>query len=33
VEMFLEALQRGSVRRKLEVLAGYETGETGVRVV
>ena len=33
VQMFLEALQRGSLRRKLEVLAGYETGETGVRVV
>ncbi len=33
VQAFLEALQRGSLRRKLEVLAGYETGETGVRVV
>ena len=33
VQMFLDALQKGSLRRKLEVLAGYETGETGVRVV
>jgi molybdate-binding protein/DNA-binding XRE family transcriptional regulator len=29
VQAFLDVLQRGSLRRKLEVLAGYDTSDTG----
>jgi molybdate-binding protein len=29
VEAFLDVLQRATLRRKLEVLAGYDTSETG----
>jgi molybdate-binding protein/DNA-binding XRE family transcriptional regulator len=32
VQTFLDVLQRATLRRKLEVLAGYDTSETGVRV-
>jgi molybdate-binding protein/DNA-binding XRE family transcriptional regulator len=32
VKAFLEVLQRASLRRKLEVLAGYDTSRTGVLV-
>jgi len=30
---FLDALQHAALRRKLEVLAGYDTSETGTLVV
>jgi len=30
VQSFLDVLQRASLRRKLEVLAGYDTAQTGV---
>jgi molybdate-binding protein len=30
VKAFLDVLQRATLRRKLEVLAGYDTSETGV---
>ena len=29
VQAFLDVLQRASLRRKLEVLAGYDTSDTG----
>ena len=29
VKAFLDVLQRATLRRKLEVLAGYDTSETG----
>ncbi|MBS1832145.1 MAG: molybdate metabolism transcriptional regulator, partial [Acidobacteria bacterium] len=29
VQMFLDVLQRSNLRRKLEVLAGYDTSQTG----
>ena len=32
VQAFLDVLQRAALRRKLEVLAGYDTSETGVQV-
>jgi molybdate-binding protein/DNA-binding XRE family transcriptional regulator len=32
VKVFLEVLQRATLRRKLEVLAGYDTSETGALV-
>lgn len=32
VKAFLDVLQRATLRRKLEVLAGYDTSETGVQV-
>ena len=32
VAAFLDVLQRASLRRKLEVLAGYDTSETGVQL-
>jgi molybdate-binding protein len=32
VKAFLDVLQRATLRRKLEVLAGYDTSETGVLV-
>jgi putative molybdopterin biosynthesis protein len=32
VKSFLDALQRATLRRKLEVLAGYDTSQTGMRV-
>jgi len=33
VRAMMEALQRSALRRKLEMQAGYETGQTGVRLV
>ncbi|HYP08570.1 MAG TPA: substrate-binding domain-containing protein [Bryobacteraceae bacterium] len=33
VQSFLDVLQKASLRRKLEVLAGYDTAETGVVLV
>jgi putative molybdopterin biosynthesis protein len=33
VKAFLDVLQRATLRRKLEVLAGYDTSETGSVVV
>ncbi len=33
VKAFLDVLQRAALRRKLEVLAGYDTSETGAAVV
>ena len=33
VKSFLDVLQRATLRRKLELLAGYDTSETGVTVV
>jgi molybdate-binding protein/DNA-binding XRE family transcriptional regulator len=33
VKAFLDVLQRSTLRRKLEVLAGYDTSRTGARVV
>ena len=33
VKAFLDVLQRSTLRRKLEVLAGYDTSKTGTRVV
>ena len=33
VKAFLDVLQRATLRRKLEVLAGYDTSETGVQLV
>lgn len=33
VKAFLDVLQRATLRRKLEVLAGYDTSDTGVLVV
>src|SRR5262249_13939036 len=33
IQAFLDVLQRASLRRKLEVLAGYDTSETGAVVV
>ena len=32
VQSFLDVLQRAALRRKLEVLAGYDTSDTGVMV-
>jgi molybdate-binding protein len=32
VKAFLDVLQRATLRRKLEVLAGYDTSETGMLV-
>ena len=32
VKAFLDVLQRATLRRKLEVLAGYDTSETGTLV-
>ena len=32
VKVFLDVLQRATLRRKLEVLAGYDTSETGMLV-
>jgi hypothetical protein len=32
-QAFLDVLQRATLRRKLEVLAGYDTSETGALVV
>ena len=32
VKAFLDVLQRATLRRKLEVLAGYDTSETGAVV-
>ncbi len=32
VKAFLDVLQRSALRRKLEVLAGYDTTETGMVV-
>jgi molybdate-binding protein len=32
VQTFLDVLQRAALRRKLEVLAGYDTSETGALV-
>ena len=32
VEALLDVLQRATLRRKLEVLAGYDTSETGALV-
>jgi putative molybdopterin biosynthesis protein len=32
VKAFLDVLQRGTLRRKLEVLAGYDTSETGALI-
>ena len=32
VKAFLDVLQRATLRRKLEVLAGYDTSQTGVVV-
>ena len=32
VKAFIDVLQRASLRRKLEVLAGYDTSETGAVV-
>ena len=32
VKAFLDVLQRAALRRKLEVLAGYDTSETGARI-
>ena len=32
VQSFLDVLQRATLRRKLEVLAGYDTSETGAMV-
>jgi putative molybdopterin biosynthesis protein len=32
VKAFLDVLQRATLRRKLEVLAGYDTSETGARI-
>jgi molybdate-binding protein len=31
-QAFLDVLNRGALRRKLEVLAGYDTSQTGVRI-
>ena len=33
VKAFLDVLQRATLRRKLEALAGYDTSDTGVLVV
>jgi molybdate-binding protein len=33
VKAFLDVLQRATLRRKLEVLAGYDTAQTGRRIV
>ncbi len=33
VKAFLDVLQRATLRRKLEVLAGYDTSQTGTRIV
>lgn len=33
VEAFLDVLQRAALRRKLELLAGYDTAQTGVQLV
>jgi molybdate-binding protein len=33
VKAFLDVLQRATLRRKLEVLAGYDTSQTGARLV
>jgi molybdate-binding protein len=33
VKAFLDVLQRATLRRKLEVLAGYDTSQTGARIV
>jgi molybdate-binding protein len=32
IKAFLDVLQRAALRRKLEVLAGYDTSETGMQV-
>jgi molybdate-binding protein len=32
VQAFLDVLQRAALRRKLEVLAGYDTSQTGAMV-
>jgi molybdate-binding protein len=32
VKAFLDVLQRATLRRKLEVLAGYDTSETGALI-
>ena len=32
VKAFLDVLQRATLRRKLEVLAGYDTSETGTSI-
>jgi hypothetical protein len=33
IKSLLDVLQRATLRRKLEVLAGYDTSQTGSRVV
>jgi molybdate-binding protein len=33
IQAFLDVLQRATLRRKLEVLAGYDTSETGAVIV
>ena len=33
VKAFLDVLQRATLRRKLEVLAGYDTSQTGARII
>ena len=33
VKAFLDVLQRSTLRRKLEVLAGYDTSHTGARII
>ena len=32
VQTFMDVLQRSSLRRKLETLAGYDTSKTGTRI-